>query len=120
LENALNSEVAELQNKGTAKGKEDIIVGCKRGTGEKGPRYLLKGHGEKEFLRMNSNSYLGMSLEDDVIKAEEAASREFGVGPGAVRFINGTFKAHRDLEKRLAKFHGREDAMIYSAAYATS
>lgn len=119
LEKALNNEVQALQDKGTAKGKEDIIVGCKRPSGEKGPRYLLKGYGEKEFLRMNSNSYLGMSLEDDVIKAEENASREFGVGPGAVRFINGTFKAHRDLEKRLAKFHGREDAMIYSAAYAT-
>jgi glycine C-acetyltransferase len=54
-----------------------------------------------------------------VIEAEEKTSREFGVGPGAVRFINGTFKAHRDLEKKLAEFHGREDAMIYSAAYAT-
>lgn len=119
LENALNAEVGELVSKGTAKGKEAIIVGVKKPEGKKGPRYLLKGHGEKEFLRMNSNSYLGMSLEEEIIKAEEAASREFGVGPGAVRFINGTYKAHRDLEKKLAEFHKREDAMIYSAAYAT-
>jgi len=119
LEKALINEVTELQAKGTAKGKEHIIVGVKKSTGEKGPRYYLKGFAEKEFLRMNSNSYLGMSLDDEVIKAEEEASREFGVGPGAVRFINGTFKAHRDLEKKLAQFHGREDAMIYSAAYAT-
>ncbi len=119
LKNALGAELDELFNKGTAKGKEDIFAGVIKPDGEKGPRYLLKGHGEKEFLRMNSNSYLGMSLEDDVIKAEEKASREFGVGPGAVRFINGTFKPHRDLEKKLAEFHGREDAMIYSAAYAT-
>jgi len=119
VEKALGGELDELFSKGTAKGKEAIFVGVKKPEGKKGPRYLLKGHGEKEFLRMNSNSYLGMSLEDDVIKAEEDASREFGVGPGAVRFINGTFKAHRDLEKKLAEFHGREDAMIYSAAYAT-
>jgi len=115
----LANEVNELVSKGTAKGKEDIIVGVKKPEGEKGPRYFLKGKGEMEFLRMNSNSYLGLSLEEDVIKAEEKASREFGVGPGAVRFINGTFKAHRDLEKRLAEFHKREDAMIYSAAYST-
>jgi len=119
VEKALGAELDELATKGTAKGKEAIFVGVKKPKGKKGPRYLLKGHGEKEFLRLNSNSYLGMSLDDDVINAEENASREFGVGPGAVRFINGTFKAHRDLEKKLAAFHGREDAMIYSAAYAT-
>ena len=119
VEKALGAELDELFSSGTAKGKEDIFVGVKKPEGEKGPRYLLKGHGEKEFLRMNSNSYLGMSLEESVIEAEEKTSREFGVGPGAVRFINGTFKAHRDLEKKLATFHGREDAMIYSAAYAT-
>jgi glycine C-acetyltransferase len=114
---ALNNEVEELVTKGTAKGKEDIIVGVKKPEGGKGPRYFLKGEGDKEFLRFNSNSYMGMSLEDEIIKAEEEASQEFGVGPGAVRFINGTFKAHRDLEKKLAKFHGTEDGMIFSCAY---
>jgi len=120
LNKALDAEVNALKEKGTAKGKEAIITGVKRPEGNKGPRYFLKGHGTKEFLRMNSNSYLGMSLEEDVIKAEEEASREFGVGPGAVRFINGTFDVHRALEKRLAAFHNREDAMIYSAAYAST
>ncbi len=119
LNTALNAEIDDLVEKGTNKGKEAIIVGVKKPQGNKGPRYFLKGYGEKEFLRMNSNSYLGMSLEDEIIRAEEEASREFGVGPGAVRFINGTFKAHRDLEKKLAEFHGREDGMIYSAAYST-
>lgn len=119
LEQVLNDEMNDLQKTGIAKGKEDIIVGVKKAEGEKGPRYFLKGLGKKEFLRMNSNSYLGMSLEKNVIKAEENAVQEFGVGPGAVRFINGTFKAHRDLEKKLAQFHGREDAVIFSSAYAT-
>lgn len=118
LEAALNKEVNDLIEEGRAKGKEDIIVGVKMAEGEKGPRYFLKGMGDKEFLRMNSNSYLGMSLEADIIKAEEDASREFGVGPGAVRFINGTFKAHRDLEKKLAQFHNFEDGMIFSCAYS--
>jgi len=119
LADVLREELADLQAKGLTKGKEAIITSVKKPAGDKGPRYLLKGWGDKEFLRMNSNSYLGMALRDDVRAEEEKASLAYGVGPGAVRFINGTFKPHRDLEKRLAAFHGREDAMIYSAAYAT-
>ncbi len=116
---ALENELNELKEKGIAKGKELIIVKVKKPQGDKGPRYFLKGFGDKEFIRMNSNSYLGMSLKEEMIKSEEEAAKEFGVGPGAVRFINGTYKAHRDLEKKLAEFHSREDAIIFSAAYAT-
>jgi glycine C-acetyltransferase len=67
---------------------------------------------------MNSNSYLGLSQHPAVIDAEERATRSFGTGPGAVRFISGTYQAHVDLEARLAAFHGREGSIIYSSAYA--
>ena len=68
---------------------------------------------------MNSNSYLGMGLRAEVIAAEEKATRMFGAGPGAVRFISGSYGAHVALEEKLAAFHGREAAMIFSSAYAT-
>jgi len=119
LEKVLNAELEQLRSEGRAKGKEFIIVDVKKPANGKGPRYLIKGFGDKEFIRMNSNSYLGMSLREDIIKVEEETARRFGVGPGAVRFISGTFQPHRDLEKALARFHGREEAMIYSAAYVT-
>ena len=67
---------------------------------------------------MNSNSYLGLSAHPAVVSAEESATRKFGAGPGAVRFISGTYQTHLDLESRLADFHGREDSIIYSSAYA--
>jgi glycine C-acetyltransferase len=67
---------------------------------------------------MNSNSYLGLAGNKAVVAAEEDAARKFGTGPGAVRFISGTFTPHVELEKRLAVFHGRDSAMIFSAAYA--
>jgi len=76
-------------------------------------------YGDKEFLRMNSNSYLGMGLRKEVIETEEEAARKFGSGPGAVRFISGTYEPHIELEKRLARFHNREAGMIFSSAYAT-
>ncbi len=109
----------KLKEQGTLKGKEAVITGIKPAEGKKGPRYFIEGFGDKEFLRMNANNYLGMSLNKDVIKAEEEAAEKFGAGPGAVRFISGTYKVHKDLEKRLAEFHKKEDAMIFSAAYAT-
>ena len=45
--------------------------------------------------------------------------RRYGVGPGAVRFISGTWAPHVKLEARLAAFHGREAGMLFSSAYAT-
>jgi glycine C-acetyltransferase len=95
-----------------------VINRIKKSSGAKGPRYLLEGEEGREFIKMNSNSYLGMSLNKEVIEAEKKTSEEFGVGPGAVRFIHGTFKPHVELEKRLAEFHGKEACMIFSSAYA--
>ncbi|MBW2565119.1 MAG: aminotransferase class I/II-fold pyridoxal phosphate-dependent enzyme [Deltaproteobacteria bacterium] len=120
LNDALQLELDGLYKSGSAKGKEMVITGVKPAEGEKGPRYYVEGRGDKEFLKMNTNSYLGMSLRKDVIEAEEKAEREFGVGPGAVRFISGTYKAHTVLEEKLAKFHNREAGMIFSSAYVTS
>ena len=116
---ALQAHVAELEAKGTAKGAEQVVTAVRPGAGERGPRFLLEGQGEKEFLRMNSNSYLGMGLREEVVRAEEAGSERYGAGPGAVRFISGSYAPHLALETALARFHGREAAMIFSSAYAT-
>ena len=62
---------------------------------------------------MNSNSYLGMALREEVIAAEGHAGRAFGAGPGAVRFISGSYAPHVELERRLAAFHGREAALVF-------
>ncbi|MEK7828718.1 MAG: aminotransferase class I/II-fold pyridoxal phosphate-dependent enzyme, partial [Deltaproteobacteria bacterium] len=119
IDKILTEKLNDLKAKGSFKGKEKAITGIIEAKDGFGPRCLLAGHGEKEFLKMNSNSYLGLSLNKDVIKAEEDAARKFGAGPGAVRFISGTFEPHAELEKRLADFHGREAAMIFSSAYST-
>ena len=116
----LKAAVDDLKARGTAKGRETVVTGIKPATAENGPRYCIEGYGEKEFIRMNSNSYLGISLQPELIEAEEAGARAFGTGPGAVRFISGTYKAHTDLEARLATFHNKEAGMLFSSAYVTS
>jgi glycine C-acetyltransferase len=117
LDQVLLSELDELRENGTDKGEESVVTAVIPPRAGFGPRYLLAGN-DREFLRMNSNSYLGLSRHPAVIDAEESATRVFGAGPGAVRFISGTYQAHVDLESRLAGFHGRGGAVIYSSAYA--
>jgi glycine C-acetyltransferase len=119
LAGMLSEHVAGLEARGTAKGAETVVTEVVPARGERGPRFRLAGEGAREYIRMNSNSYLGMGLRAEVIAAEEEAARRYGAGPGAVRFISGTYEPHVALERRLAEFHGREAAMIFSSAYAT-
>jgi glycine C-acetyltransferase len=119
LDNALELQVERLTREGRAKGAELVISEVIPATENKGPRYRLEGF-EQLFIRMNSNAYLGLGTHPDLIEAEEQASRRFGVGPGAVRFISGSYREHIALEKELAAFHNREAAMIFSSAYVTS
>jgi glycine C-acetyltransferase len=119
LNAVVTDQVAQLEAAGTAKGAEHVVTAVVPASDGRGPRFHLEGEGDREFIRMNSNSYLGLGLHPDVIAAEEAGSRAYGAGPGAVRFISGTYDAHVHLEETLASFHGREAAMAFSSAYAT-
>lgn len=119
LSNLLKQNVSDLAASGRAKGAESVVRGVIPAEGNRGPRFLLEGEGDKSFLRMNSNSYLGLSLKAGMVETEERAVADLGTGPGAVRFISGTWAPHIALEERLAAFHGREAAMIFSSAYAT-
>jgi len=119
IRDQLARHVTQLKQKGFAKGDEKIIVAVRPATDGFSERYKLDGYADRAFLRMNSNSYLGLSLHPRLIGAEAHAAEAFGTGPGAVRFISGTYSPHVELERELAAFHGRESAMIMSAAYAT-
>src|SRR5919109_4763649 len=105
LNQALVAEVARLEKEGRAKAPERVIVGYVPPSDRRGPRYRLRGS-DREYIRMNSNSYLSLSHHPALIEAADEASRRFGVGPGAVRFIDGTFAPHVQLEDRIAKFVG--------------
>jgi glycine C-acetyltransferase len=119
IEPLFQAKLNQLQQQGVRKGDEKIVSGVLPPSDGLGPRYRLQGYNDRAFLRMNSNSYLGLAQHPAVIAAETRAVEEFGAGPGAVRFISGTYAPHVELERRLAAFHGREAAMLFSAAYAT-
>ncbi|MGX2039014.1 aminotransferase class I/II-fold pyridoxal phosphate-dependent enzyme [Methylocaldum sp. MU1018] len=118
MKSLLKQELARLDQSGLRKSRETIITAVLPPRDGRGIRYLLQGEGDRPFLRMNSNGYLGLAFHPDVMKAEEDGVRAYGTGPGAVRFISGTYEPHVRLEQRLAEFHGREAAMLFSSAYA--
>ncbi|MDE2793428.1 MAG: aminotransferase class I/II-fold pyridoxal phosphate-dependent enzyme [Gemmatimonadota bacterium] len=118
LTGVVNDLVARMEEQGTAKGAEVVVREVIPAEDGHGPRFLLEGQGDKRFIRLNANSYLGLSLHPEVIEAEEVTARAMGAGPGAVRFIAGTHTPHVALERDLAAFHDREEGMIFSSAYA--
>ena len=119
IEPLLIRHIEQLDSKGISKGDEKIIIGKQATKDGYSERYNLLGFENRSFLKMNSNSYLGFSIHSKIIEAEAKAAEQFGTGPGAVRFISGTYQPHIALENRLAEFHDRESCMIMSSAYST-
>ncbi|MEN8258507.1 MAG: aminotransferase class I/II-fold pyridoxal phosphate-dependent enzyme [Thermodesulfobacteriota bacterium] len=115
---ALEADLENRCKQGILKGDEKVIEKIVAGCGGYGPRVCIKGHGNTLFLRMNSNSYLGLANHPELLAAAEEAAHAYGVGPGAVRFISGTTRPHIDLEDALGRFHNRPTAMIFNSAYA--
>jgi glycine C-acetyltransferase len=118
LSQALEDHIDSLEEAGTAKGDELVVSQAHGPSPDRSSRFELEGYPGRSFLRLNSNSYLGLSFDPRILDAEEEGARAFGAGPGAVRFISGSYTVHRDLERGLAEFHGREAGMIFSSAYA--
>jgi len=118
LNAVLTDEVASLRAEGRTKAPERVIIDYIPPKGNKGPRYKLKGS-DTEFIRMNSNSYLSLSNHPYLIEAADIATKKFGVGPGAVRFIDGTFHYHAELEERIAQFLDKPAAKIFNSAYTS-
>ena len=71
----------------------------------------------KGVLNMCANNYLGLANNKEIIEAAKKAYDEYGFGLSSVRFICGTQTIHRELEKRIAKFVGTEDAILYSSCF---
>lgn len=71
----------------------------------------------QDVLMFGSNSYLGLTSDPRVIEAAIEATRKYGTGCAGSRFLNGTLDIHLELEKELAEFVGKDDAIIYSTGF---
>ncbi|KAI0988390.1 hypothetical protein GJ496_008347 [Pomphorhynchus laevis] len=68
-------------------------------------------------LNFCANNYLGLCDHPDVIKASKDYIDKYGAGLSSVRFICGTQDIHKQLEYDIAKFHKRDDAILFSSCF---
>jgi 8-amino-7-oxononanoate synthase len=71
----------------------------------------------KKVLMFGSNAYLGLTNHPKVKEAAIEAVRKYGTGCAGSRFLNGTLDIHVKLEKRLAEFVGKDDAITFSTGF---
>ncbi|NXT21835.1 KBL protein, partial [Syrrhaptes paradoxus] len=134
LRRRLENELEEIRGAGTWK-NERVIAS------RQGPHLRLAGGGAGAYgedgegsrglfmvrcfsfsfpvgiLNFCANNYLGLSSHPEVIRAAVEALEKFGAGLSSVRFICGTQSIHKDLEEKIARFHQREDAILYASCF---
>jgi len=71
----------------------------------------------KKVINMCANNYLGLGNNEEVIKAAKESYSTYGYGLSSVRFICGTQKVHKELEKKLSSFLGTDDTILYSSCF---
>ena len=64
-----------------------------------------------------ANNYLGLSANEELIAAAKQSYDNWGFGLSSVRFICGTQQIHKDLEAKISKFVGMDDAILYSSCF---
>ena len=64
-----------------------------------------------------ANNYLGLSTHPELIAAAKESYDHWGFGLSSVRFICGTQQIHKDLEAKISKFVGMDDAILYSSCF---
>jgi glycine C-acetyltransferase len=71
----------------------------------------------REVINFCANNYLGLANHPDVVEAAREGLRQFGYGLSSVRFICGTQEIHKQLEAALARFLGKDDAILYTSCF---
>src|SRR5438270_4715604 len=71
----------------------------------------------REVINFCANNYLGLANHPDIVAAAQEGLAEYGYGMASVRFICGTQDQHRRLEKAIASFLKKDDAILYSSCF---
>lgn len=71
----------------------------------------------QSVMNFCANNYLGLGNHPAVVKAAQDIMNDWGYGLASVRFICGTQKIHKDLERKISEFLGTEDTILYVACF---
>ena len=81
------------------------------------PEVVMEGH---RIIMLGSNNYLGLTENENVIQAGIKALEKYGSGCSGSRFLNGTLDLHKELEKEIAEFLHKEDAVTFSTGFQSN
>jgi glycine C-acetyltransferase len=104
----LRGQLQQIRDAGLFKG-ERIITSPQRA------RVGVLEH--EPVLNMCANNYLGLADHPEVIAAAHQALDRWGYGMASVRFICGTQQIHKQLEEKISRFLGTEEAILYSSCF---
>ncbi|MCL2748148.1 MAG: pyridoxal phosphate-dependent aminotransferase family protein [Oscillospiraceae bacterium] len=74
----------------------------------------------RRTVMLGSNNYLGLTSDNRVIEAAKCAMDKFGSGCSGSRYLNGTLSIHNEMERALASFFGKEEAISFSTGFQTN
>ena len=86
-------------------------------TGKQGTEVQMAGH---EVLMFGSNAYTGLTGDPRVEAAAKDALDKYGSGCAGSRFLNGTLDIHVQLEKELAEFEHKDEALCFSTGFSVN
>ncbi|CAF0751716.1 unnamed protein product [Rotaria sp. Silwood1] len=109
IDKRLNPELDSIRQAGTWKAERIISTSQSA--------HIKVERSTNDLLNFCANNYLGLANNSEIIKAAKNALDEYGAGLSSVRFICGTQTIHKQLEQRIAKFHQREDAILYISCF---
>ncbi len=104
----LTNELLEIKKTGLF--KDERIISSKQGSS-------IEVDNKNEVLNFCANNYLGLASHPDVIKKSKEFMDSHGFGMASVRFICGTQNIHKQLEQKISNFLGKEDTILYAAAF---
>ena len=106
--NAINAELEAIRQAGTW--REERIITT--------PQYSrIDTTAKPGVVNFCANNYLGLSTNPELIQAAKDSYDAWGFGLSSVRFICGTQQIHKDLEARISRFVGMDDAILYSSCF---
>src|SRR5690349_18619648 len=74
----------------------------------------------KHVINLASNNYLGLTTHPKLREAALEATRQYGVGSGAVRTIAGTMKIHMELEEKIPRFKNVEACVVFQSGFTAN
>ncbi len=74
----------------------------------------------KRIIMIGSNNYMGLTSDPRTIQAAKEALDKYGTGCSGSRFLNGTLDLHQQLEKELAEYFNKEEALTFSTGFQTN